>query len=340
LRSRIVLSDFAHYMGFWNQCVDARCAYVVLYTTFCMVGVGRVVWLLHFPAGQAPAFAASLESPKAWPVEGGEVVSACGTGDDSVFEKRSRFAVASLLSGVDPVYSTYAYKLGRSLQRYIDVDMVLLRPEHTEGANASTTALEGVGWRTCFVPALGTSAQHYLYTKLAAWNLNYEAVLLLDLDTLVLGDISPLFDLFPTLLRQRGALIAAVRDHPEQWTPRWTAAGDRFNAGVMLVLPDPEVYKWLVDGMGRIQYDDGMLEQAYLNVALRQRYLPLPLEYNAMVIIAYAEPATWARVLPQIKIVHFTFPKPHRPHLCRAYNVIEICRLWSGLPADGRAVVL
>ena len=330
----------------WKQCTDPRCAYF-LYATIFIAGTSRLIWLLSFPVGQAPEFAEIPQSPKAWPSTG--EVSACVTGDGSVFEKRSRFAVASLLSGGAAEYVTYAYKLGVSLRNFVDVDMVLLLPYHytaihanrsttphanhsnTPHANHSTTAyaiLETVGWRKCFVPALGSQTQHYLYTKIAAWNLNYEAVLMIDLDTLVVGDISPLFDVFPVLLRQRGALIAAVRDHPEYWSPRWTAAGDRFNAGVMLLLPDPSLYRWLVDGMSRIQYDDSMLEQAYLNAALRQKTMPLPLEYNAMIIIAYAEPTTWARVLSKIKIVHFTFPKPHKPQLCKEYNMVDICRLW------------
>ena len=312
--------------AFWKQCTDPRCSYF-LYVAIFIAGVARIMWLLSFPVGQAPEFAEIPPSPKAWPSTGD--VSACGTGDGSAFKKRSRFAVASLLSGAAEEYVTYAYKLGVSLGYFVDVDMILLLPNGA--SNHSTAAyakLETVGWRKCFVPALGSQDQHYLYTKLAAWNLNYEAVLMIDLDTLVVGDISPLFDFFPALLRRTGALIAAVRDHPEHWSPRWTAAGDRFNAGVMLLLPDPGLYRWLVDGMSRIQYDDGMLEQAYLNAALRQRYMPLPLEYNAVIIIAYAEPMTWARVLDKIKIVHFTYPKPHRPQLCKEYNMVDICRLW------------
>jgi hypothetical protein len=308
------------------------CTAYLLYAVLFIAGTARTVWLLSFPVGQAPEFAARPPSPKAWPSTG--AVAACITGDGSVFTKRSRFAVASLLSGAAEEYVAYAYKLGASLAHFVEVDMLLLLPYHVDGLNHSThyhyyAKLESVGWRTCLVPALGSQAQHYLYTKLAAWNLNYEAVLVIDLDTLVIGDISPLFERFPALLRRQGALIAAVRDYPEHWSPRWTAAGDRFNAGVMLLLPDPELYRWLVDGLRRIQYDDSMLEQAYLNAALRQRYMPLPLEYNAMIIIAYAEPMTWARVLSEIKIIHFTFPKPHRPQLCKEYDVVAICRLWS-----------
>jgi lipopolysaccharide biosynthesis glycosyltransferase len=107
-----------------------------------------------------------------------------------------------------------------------------------------------------------------------------------------------------------------------------TAAGDRFNAGVMLLLPDPTLYRWLVDCLARIQYDDAMLEQAYLNAALP--YLPLPLEYNTMTLIAYAEPATWARVVPDIRILHFTVPKPHRS--CSEYYMAHVCKVWEEAP--------
>ncbi len=126
-------------------------------------------------------------------------------------EKRSRFVVASLLSGGEnnEVYITYARKLGVSLRRFVDVDMLLLLPQ--EGANWTADIQEHNALQS-------------------AWSLNYEAALMLDLDTLVLGDIVPLFDLYPSLLRRSGALISAVRDHPEHWSPRWTAAGDRFNA--------------------------------------------------------------------------------------------------------------
>jgi lipopolysaccharide biosynthesis glycosyltransferase len=151
---------------------------------------------------------------------------------------------------------------------------------------------------------------------------------MLDLDTLVLGDIAPLFDLYPSLLRRHGALLAAVHDHPTHWSPRWTAAGDRFNAGVMLLLPEPALYRWLVDGLARIQYDDAMLEQAYLNAALP--YMPLSLEYNTMTLIAYAEPATWARVVSDIRILHYTVPKPHRS--CSEYYMAHVCKVWAEAP--------
>ena len=302
----------------------------VWYAAIVLAGGARAAWLLNFPIGQAPSFAAPPLTPKAWPHPNRTTGCAGGT----AVETRSRFVVASLLSGGEhnDVYITYACKLGVSLRRFVDVDMLLLLPQGVNWTAAipNETTLQSAGWRTCLVPALGTPEQHYLYTKLAAWSLNYEAALMLDLDTLVLGDISPLFDLYPSLLRRHGALLAAVHDHPKHWSLRWNAAGDRFNAGVMLLLPDPALHRWLVDGLARIRYDDAMLEQAYLNAALP--YMPLPLEYNTMTLSAYAEPATWARVLPDVRILHYTVPKPHRS--CSEYYMAHVCKVWTEAPMD------
>ena len=317
---------------------------------FIIPVLARTFWLLNFPAGQAPAIQNYPSKPKSWPSEG--VVPACmmQEGDKEMFKSHSHFSVASLLSGVNEIYALYALRLGVSIRKFVDVDMLLLIPVQQNGSvnakdfrqtleNPIYRDLKMVGWRTCFVPALSRSGldgddyhSAYVYTKLAAWNLSYEAVLLIDLDTLIVGDNSPLFEDLSHSLRQRGSAFAAAMDHPQSWSPRWTPAGDRFNSGVILLLPSPNLFKWLVQGIDYIQHPEGLAEQSYLNVAMRQKHIELPLEYNAMTVIAYSEPWVWTNILPNIRILHFTFPKPHMAQRCEDYNVREICEFWNNSP--------
>ena len=98
-----------------------------------------------------------------------------------------------------------------------------------------------------------------------------------------------------------------------------------------------------------------MHEQGYLNqmftaatttTATSQRqYAELPPAYNAMITTAYAEPYEWNRVfirpsapVGMIRILHFTFPKPHRRDLCEEYLVASICALWPS-SSSGRSSV-
>ena len=271
-----------------------------------------VLWYhVLFPPGAVPAPEPLPPQRPEWPAPPRRV---CG------FRQRSRFAVASVLFGDAPVMRTYAAALARSVRARVRVDLVLF--SDTE---------EVPPWRTCAPP---DAWPHPQFRKLLAWNLTtYEAVLVLDLDTLVLGNIAPLFDAWPARLRAQNASFAAADDQPVHWTPRWAPPAEpRFNAGVLLVLPNTDVFAWLRDGVARVQYADDMREQAYLNAALWRRRAVLPGVYNAMITTAYAEPrTTWARLVDEgVRILHFTFPKAHDRDACAAHYVADICALWPG----------
>ena len=236
--------------------------------------------------------------------------------------------MVSIYYDADPDYRRYEQKLFNSVKSSVDVDMILV-----------TSSRGPVGqWKLCrATPELSpaeqalTRASRRAYDKLISWNLTeYEAVLFIDLDTLVIGDIAPLFETWPGILRSAGMSLAAATDQPYHWSFRWTAAGDRFNSGVMLLLPDVQTFQWLERGLHFIKYDQFQMgEQSYLNIALSRQRMELPGTYNAMITTAYSEPYVWAGFLAKgIDIVHFTYPKAHKRELCDQHFVLGICKLW------------
>ena len=277
------------------------CKWLFLYL---LIVTSALAWIAYhtllFPPAETPTV--TTAHGRAWP---SSRAHPCG------FRQRSRFAIASVLYGDQKRFFLFAKALRRSIVD--DVDLILF----------GTATVPG--WHTC--PAAGLNGA---YAKLLAWNLtSYEAVLVLDLDTLIINDIAPLFETWPAELRRRNALLGAAIDQPYRWSFRWTPADTRrFNAGVMLVLPSGDVFRWLVDGLANIDYDPRMKEQAYLNVAVGKRYAELPPTYNAMITTAYAEPRTWNGFVAEgIRIIHFTFPKPDSG-LCDRHLVSGICQLW------------
>ena len=307
--------------------------FVVLFVVL-LLSCGRLLWLhVLFPVANAPIIEEPPSKPVEWPSAQPRYVDTCG------FQQTSRFAIVSVMYNSNEsgdVYHQYATTLSKSIRRYVKTDMILLVPLHERMGPALPF------WRPCPVQiALHPSETARLvpakrggYNKLVAWNLTqYEAVLLIDLDTLVVGNIAPLFEQWPSILRSSGHNFAAAMDQPYKWSFRWmSSAGDRFNAGVFVLLPDNQIFRWLEDGLQRIQYAPEMMEQSYLNVAFRKQHYVLPPTYNAMVATAYTEPYAWnAFVEVGIKIIHFTFIKPQRTDLCEAAYVQHICALWQSL---------
>ena len=295
----------------------------------CMVCGHWLFYYVFFPKAEVPRAAAVPRRPREWPASATMAgAGMCG------FRPRSRFAIASVLFGSEE-FRQYAMALGASAAARASVDFVLLT------MNSSAMPLP---WRACAVP--GYRVPHPQFLKLLAWNMTeYEAVLVLDLDTLVLGDLSPLFEAWPGLLRKKNLTLAAAYDQPVHWSVRWTPSSEvRFNAGVMLVVPDRGTFEWLMQGLTTtMDWPTMMHEQGYLNrmfaIGGGQQYAELSPIYNAMITTAYAEPYEWNRLIRAvgagggIRILHFTFPKPHLRDLCEEYLVEGICALW---PSAGR----
>jgi len=143
------------------------------------------------------------------------------------------------------------------------------------------------------------------YNKLWIWSLTeYDKVVYLDSDLLVIGNIDELFD------RDIWTEIGA----PANSTHRNFAAApdmippDRFNSGVMAIRPDMEIFTDMRNSLGRIpSYNKG--DQGFLNAYFDNWYAypvtsRLPATYNFAYAFTHYEPV-WRSNEADLKIVHF-----------------------------------
>ncbi|KAI9438761.1 nucleotide-diphospho-sugar transferase [Lactarius indigo] len=138
------------------------------------------------------------------------------------------------------------------------------------------------------------------YTKLRLWTLDVQGirrVVYLDADTLVRRNFDELFDLpFP---------FAAVPDV-------YGNSGFKlhFNAGVLVLHPNSTTFESVHARMADARYNPRMAEQAFLNVYFGADAVRLPYVYNANLAIRERSPALWDALRDEMRIVHYTMPKP------------------------------
>jgi glycogenin glucosyltransferase len=138
------------------------------------------------------------------------------------------------------------------------------------------------------------------FTKLRAFGLpDLDKIVLLDADTLVMRNVDDLFE--------RPSIAAA----PDFFLP------DRFNSGVLVISPTPALFQTLSEQLAQAgSYDGG--DQGFLNEYFSDWYAS-PVEhrlaagYNLHHFVfqfLISHPSLRARVLSEVKILHFTLQKP------------------------------
>jgi glycogenin glucosyltransferase len=140
------------------------------------------------------------------------------------------------------------------------------------------------------------------YTKLRAWQLtDFDKVVMLDADTVVLQRIDELFD--------RPEIAAA----PDFFLP------DRFSSGVMVLDPSESTFDRMLDALsGASSYDGG--DQGFLNMFFADWYAMsvehrLPVGYNMAHFIYQfmrAHSSAWEKLQGEVKVVHYLVQKPWR----------------------------
>lgn len=270
---------------------------------------------------------------------------------------RTRFAIVSLLSVDDgSMYMESALKLARSVRMWFkpaQMDMVLMvvhgfgfSMQVESGLRFDQMLLRQAGWTSiCSVPSIQHPDQRVssrfhdarLYSKLNLWGLvQYEALLYVDLDTLVVREPTRLFTVFVPRMQVLGLELAAVQDRPE-------SLAEQFNAGVLLVRPSTPVAK-MIHSIATVDHEQLWAEQGLLNVLFRDRYTRLPFIYNANLASKMSEPELWNKHRGQITIVHYTVAKGWQSVRelgrtvdltsslrCWEFDVDDFCQLWDRL---------
>jgi alpha-N-acetylglucosamine transferase len=214
--------------------------------------------------------------------------------------------VSTLCNG--DAYAPGVEVLGKSLEATGTAvpRIVMVTPDIDRGCRAS---LERQGWQTRDVEPIGnpTAATELLFprfaavfTKLRAWELTeFERVVLLDADTLVLQNVDDLFE--------RRSFAAG----PDFFLP------DHFNSGVMVLEPSSDTFQRMTQALALYgSYDGG--DQGFLNTFFPDWYaMPaehrLPVGYNMAHFIYQflrGHQSLKAKLERDVKILHYMVQKP------------------------------
>ncbi|KAI3635782.1 hypothetical protein MIR68_006420 [Amoeboaphelidium protococcarum] len=146
------------------------------------------------------------------------------------------------------------------------------------------------------------------YTKLNIWNMTqYDRMVYLDADVLIVGDISALLDL------PQSVPLAAVGDI---WENQSDGYRDTFNAGVMSLIPCSRMFTDFMRMMSCPDiYPAVWAEQGLLNYYFRHGLVLMDYIYNLNLALLRSWGQadlrrTWDRLLPNARIIHYTLYKP------------------------------
>ena len=297
---------------------------------FCLCFLARALVWLHFRDVDARA-PDLLQTFQQTPIRRYEAPSTTGKIESPICSNASTaFALASLLIANGYEHDQYMQgmcKLGRAIRQFATIDSILLVAE--VGVELNRDAQDQIarcGWRLCFVSTISGPLvakagyiKRYLeakmYTKLRLWQLvQYQAVLYIDLDTLIVRPFGGMFrEHLPAKVAKGLTLGMGSNSFPDRRD---------FNAGIILLLPDQAEFVSLVAGIGSIPHD---VEQAYLNAYFARRIYRLPFAYNSMVSMRPAVPTPWRD--SEAIIIHYTC-KPWHTYNCWRDRIEDLCRLW------------
>lgn len=340
-------------------------AYLRYYLLFVFLVISITFLLLRDVHTRLPSLPEEFtyKHRRLFPSTGPTPVSACL--NPTVYAT-TKFAFVGILSVNEEVsrdvanYVAGAQKLGLSLGRFTNLDLVLMVPVdpslYAEVSSAWSHAwmdlLSSSGWQICFVPVIDEVKmdesrfyQAKLFSKLNAWRLvEYEAVAVLDSDMLCVSDPAPLFTHELPLMLKSNATLAAHRDHPGLDAPPLTLpmrligqcwkVTSKFNAGLLLIKPSEPEYRRLIEKMRLGDYEKSWCEQGLLNAEYGGSFHPLPYRYNANLVAKYCEPTLWERERDSVVLYHYTVAKPWSEFSlfnlwsCPWWNVEPECQLW------------
>lgn len=276
-------------------------------------------------------------------------------------------SMLSLFSGVEnavPNYIESSKKLGMSIRRFTNLDLIMMIPvdesEYKEltwiGHRIWWDDIEKASWKVCLVPVIDVTDssvqnirfyQAKLFSKLNAWNLlEYQGIVVLDCDMFCASTPVELFTYhFPRMLAENKTL-GAHQDHPKGHIKTFTmiitsqceAMDSYFNAGMLLIKPSRVEFSRLVHQMNGNHYNKDWCEQGMLNFEYGLSYYALPFKYNANIVSKYCEPDMWSTEKKNIVFYHFTVAKPWDEWACRFHHVEHECALWKNFHAGSQVV--
>lgn len=162
-------------------------------------------------------------------------------------------------------------------------------------------------------PAFHTPLDNF--AKLRLWQLDYDRVVFLDADTLVLRNIDTLFD-YPEFCAAPNVYESLGDFH-------------RMNSGVFTARPDPATYAAMLKRLDQPGAFWRRTDQTFL-----QEWFPdwhgLPVTFNMLQYVWFNMPALWN--WDAIKVLHFQYEKPWQDH-AKADRLRPLIDLWHAYAA-------
>ncbi len=229
-------------------------------------------------------------------------------------------------------YAEGAAKLLRSIQINTDYefDAVLFELANKPLPNATRQMLITVGWKICqerIAPRdEPATIPRYrdLFTKLHVWKMiEYESVVFLDSDCLVVNNINFLFEVHKRFNEKNKYMIGVTRDI---FGRRWRAW---FNIGVFVIKPSVAEFHRLIKLKDdpNFVFDTSAPEQNLLNEVYKEQWLEIGFVYNGNLAAYTIKPHYCRAHQRNISMIHYTM---HKPWACQEpYTPIwEIWRIF------------
>lgn len=244
-------------------------------------------------------------------------------------KKNMDFAIVSTIESKDEHEKNGAIALGKSIQAWqLNVDLILLvfvnenlLIDNNTLNHYETTFGEksGIGWHICLMDISNLPMD----VRLRAWALiEYKAVVIMEKDTLIVGDISSLFSLhYNAILMQKqkeNATSFPLGAMDRRFTPCEIKENKKFDisTGILLIIPNFTEYLRLKKKALQLLSTDKSFHYIQTNFRslLRNHFedpklqYSLPSELNANIAWKFCNPQWWLNA--DIKILHFTIAKP------------------------------
>ena len=256
-------------------------------------------------------------------------------------------------------YYQAAAALGSSIMAHTNLDLILL--------TTTPVVVPVKGWMMCYIqPASsnGSDALSYMSNKMLAWKLTeYKALLLLDLDILVIRNPTALFTFYYSQMIESNKTLAAVGQTPCLPSP-FQSRNDahmahkkkvKLSAAVLLLIPSTVTYLRMkkfaashlllenhTNSQSDTQSPSTWLFRTLVHDVFQKgsQFFDLPPEYNTNIIWRFCNPEWWRQA--KIKLLHFTTVKPWsllsgdlftfnsmHPWACWASGVSDLCDIWK-----------
>ena len=285
----------------------------------------------------------------------------------------TEFAIVSTLP-MPPIFSSdmlsdfyidAALVLGHSVRTWTNLDLLLLAPSNhplfsPHDANHNQAKHGRLGnWMLCDMQMqqnkyLATDMVEFLHTrvKLSAWKLiEYKAILLMDLDMLVVNNPSSLFTMYYPLMQQTNKSVASIshtlcdKSLQQATEAKRVMTFTSLHPETLLLIPSQTTYLHLRKRQEPSDMGKNTTLQSFsylVNHFFSHAYYELPMEYNANIKWKICDPVWWHN--HKTVILHFTVAKPWsflnhnlfnfgtmHPWACWITGLSDLCNQWKAI---------